>query len=155
MKATIRPARHDDAGDVRAISAAAFIPAYTPIIGAAPRPATEDYSPRIARGEVWLMEAEGESIAVLVLEPHEDHLLVYSIAVLPRHQNRGHARRLLAFAEAQARAAGRFELRLYTNDRMEKNLALYKSCGFLESGRRAHPTRSGATLVDLIKLLAP
>jgi ribosomal protein S18 acetylase RimI-like enzyme len=150
----IRRARPGEADAVRAISAAAFIPAYAPIIDTAPRPALEDYAPRVARGEVWLLETETVSIATLVLEPHEDHLLVYSIAVLPEHQGQGHGRRLLAFAEEQGRETGRAALRLYTNDRMERNLALYKRCGFTESGRRPHPTRAGITLVDLAKPLA-
>src|SRR6185369_870358 len=98
-------------------------------------------------------DTEAGPIATLVLEPHDDHLLVYSIAVRPEHQGQGHARRLLAFAEEQARSTGCAELRLYTNDRMERNLALYKSCGFTESGRRPHPTRAGMTLVDLCKPL--
>ena len=151
----IRLARPGEAEAVRAISAAAYIPVYAPIIGTAPKPALEDYGPRIARGEVWLLETEAKSVAVLVLEPQADHLLVYSIAVLPEHQGLGHARRLLVFAEEQARSAGRSELRLYTNDRMEKNLALYKSCGFTECGRRAHPTRAGVTLIDLAKPVDP
>jgi ribosomal protein S18 acetylase RimI-like enzyme len=150
----IRLARQDEAEEVRAICAAAYIPVYAPVIGTAPGPALEDYAPRIGRDEVWLIETAAGSIATLVLEPHEDHLLVYSIAVRPEHQGQGHARRLLAFAEEQARRAGRREIRLYTNDRMERNLALYKSCGFVESGRRAHPTRFGMTLVDLTKPLA-
>jgi ribosomal protein S18 acetylase RimI-like enzyme len=155
MTATIRLARPAEAEDVRAISAAAFIPAYRPIIGGTPSPALEDYAPRIAQGEVWLLETQAGPIAMLALEPHEDHLLVYSIAVLPEHQRQGHARRLLAFAEQQARQAGCRTLRLYTNDRMEGNLALYRSCGFVESGRRPHPTRLGMTLVDLAKPLDP
>jgi ribosomal protein S18 acetylase RimI-like enzyme len=154
MSFAIRPAREGEAEQVRAISAAAYIPAYAPIIGATPRPALEDYTPRVARGEVWLLDTEAGAIAALVLEPHDDHLLVYSIAVLPAHQGKGHARRLLAFAEQQARSAGHREIRLYTNERMEKNLALFRSCGFVESGRRPHPSRPGITLVDFAKPLS-
>jgi len=149
----IRRAKDGEAEAVRAIVAAAFIPAYLPIIGTAPRPALEDYAPRVARGEVWLLDTAAGSIAALVLEPHQDHLLVYSIAVLPEHQGQGHARRLLAFAEERARETRHAEIRLYTNHRMERNLALYKSCGFTESGRRPHPSRAGIILVDLTKLL--
>jgi ribosomal protein S18 acetylase RimI-like enzyme len=153
MNLAIRRAREAEAEAVRAICAAAYIPAYAPIIGTAPRPALEDYAPRIGRGEVWLIETAAGPIATLALEPQADHLLVYSIAVLPEHQGQGHARRLLAFAEEQARRSGHREVRLYTNDRMEKNLALYRRCGFVESGRRPHPSRPGITLVDLAKLL--
>ena len=38
---------------------------------------------------------------------------------------------------------------------MTGNLALYRSCGFIETGRRPHPVRAGATLVDLAKRLMP
>jgi len=151
----IRLARASEADLMRAISAAAFVPAYEPIIGAAPRPALEDYAPRIAQGGVWLLEIAAGVVGTLVLEPHADHILVYSIAVLPEHQRQGHARRLLGFAEERARDLGVAEIRLYTNDRMTQNLALYRSCGFLETGRRSHPTRAGVTLVDLAKRLAP
>ena len=96
MTGIIRLAQPSDAEQVRAISAAAFIPAYAPIIGTAPKPALEDYRPRIARGEVWLLETAAVPVATLVLERREDHVLVYSVAVLPEHQRRGHARRLLA-----------------------------------------------------------
>jgi ribosomal protein S18 acetylase RimI-like enzyme len=151
MKGTLRLAQPADAEQVQAISAAAYIPAYGPILGTAPGPAVEDYRPRIARGETWLLESASRPIATLILERHPDHILVYSIAVLPQHQRQGHARRLLAFAQEQARSAGRPEIRLYTNDRMTGNLALYRNCGFIEAGRRPHPTRAGITLVDFTK----
>ena len=153
MTAAIRLARPTEAELVQAVSRAAFVPAYEPIIGTAPRPALEDYAPRIARGEVWLLESAAGVVAVLVLESHADHLLVYSIAVLPDHQRQGLAHRLLAFAEQHARRTSQSEIRLYTNDRMTQNLALYRSCGFLETGRRPHPTRGGITLVDMAKRL--
>ena len=151
----IRLARASEADLVRAISAAAFVPAYEPIIGGAPRPALEDYAPHIAQGRVWLLEIAASIVAVLVLEQQPEHLLVYSIAVLPAHQRQGHARKLLGFAEERARDLGLAEIRLYTNDKMTRNLALYRGTGFLETGRRAHPTRAGVTLVDLAKKIAP
>jgi ribosomal protein S18 acetylase RimI-like enzyme len=153
MSVVIRLAQPVDAEHIREISAAAYIPAYQPVIGAVPKPAEEDYAPRIARGEIWLLETTHGPVATLVIERHSDHLLVYSIAVLPTHQRQGHARRLLAFAEEEAGRSGQSEIRLYTNDRMTGNLALYRGCGFREMGRRAHPTRAGITLVDLAKKL--
>ena len=42
---------------------------------------------------------------------------------------------LLDAAEAQARAAGVPELRLYTNEKMHENLAYYSRRGFVETGR--------------------
>lgn len=41
---TIRRARLDEAVLVRELSAEAYVPAYLPVIGTVPRPASEDYA---------------------------------------------------------------------------------------------------------------
>lgn len=140
-----------DAGLVQAISAAAYIPAYLPVIGAVPRPATEDYTGFILSGSVWLAELGEEACGVLVLEGGQDFLMVWSVAVDPRYQRRGLGRALLAHAERCAAARGAPELRLYTNKRMTRNIALYASCGFVETGERPHPSRPGEVLVHMAK----
>ncbi|WP_404403118.1 GNAT family N-acetyltransferase [Pelagibacterium halotolerans] len=150
----IRPALPAEADIVRQISADAYIPAYQATIGAIPKPVFEDYRPRIARGEVWLLETD-RPIGVLVLEDKAGHLLVYSIAVSPEHAGRGYATGLLEFAEHQAVDRGRPEIRLYTNSRMTGNLRLYAKCGFAEIGTRPHPNRPGEILVDMAKPVAP
>jgi len=147
----IRPALPSEADLVQRISAAAYIPAYAAVIGTAPKPAFEDYRARIARKEAWLLEDARLPVAILILERHPDHLLVYSVAVLPDHQGRGHARALLAFAETEAASTGVPELRLYTNRRMTANLELYRRCGFRDTGARPHPSRPGEVLVDMTK----
>lgn len=43
------------------------------------------------------------------------------------------------------------EVRLYTNAKMERNIALYKAYGFHETGRRPNPYRPGWTIVDMAK----
>ena len=53
-----------DADTVQRISADAYIPAYMTVLGTIPKPATEDYSPRIERGEVWILEIEGEPLTL-------------------------------------------------------------------------------------------
>src|SRR5262249_15346670 len=140
---TIRLATPADLDTVQRISADAYIPAYLAVIGAVPKPATEDYGPRIARHEVWLLEQDGAAQGLVVLEPKADHLLVYSVAVAPAAQRRGHGAALLAFADARAGLLGLSEVRLYTNVRMEANVRLYGNCGFTEVGRRPHPSRAG------------
>ena len=103
---------------------------------------------------MWILEADRQAIGLVVLEEGPNHLVVYSIAVLPAWQGRGHAKSLLRFAEQQAAARGLDELRLYTNTRMERNIALYRGCGFVEIGTRAHPSRAGEVLVDMAKRIA-
>src|SRR6266404_1516113 len=84
----VRRAGPSDVGVVQQISADAYIPAYKAVIGAIPKPAFEDYTPRIQRGEVWILEVDGEAVGVAVLEERSDHLLVYSIAVRPEEQRK-------------------------------------------------------------------
>ena len=149
----IRQANSTDLAAVQQISAEAYIAAYMAVIGVVPKPATEDYRPRIARGEVWLLEVEQNPVGLIVLEEGPDYLLVYSIAVRPAQQGRGHARSLLQFAAQQAVASGMRELRLYTNTRMARNIKIYRHCGFVETGTRPHPSRPGEELVDMVKLI--
>ena len=150
---TIRLAAPSDLATVQRISADAYVPAYLDVIGAVPKPAAEDYRPRIARGEVWLLEQDNLALGLVVLEPKADHLLVYSVAVAPAAQRRGHGGALLNFADERAALLGLREVRLYTNVRMEANVRLYGACGFKEIGRRPHPSRVGEFLVDMAKTL--
>jgi ribosomal protein S18 acetylase RimI-like enzyme len=149
----IRRALPDEAEAVRKLSAEAYLPVYLPLYGRPPMPAQEDYAPRIARGEVWVAEIDAELAAVLVLEQLPDHLLVYSIAVRPAFQGRCLAATLLDFADRHAREAGFTEVRLYTNEKMLRNQAIYQRAGYREIGRRPHPNLSGLMLVDMAKRL--
>jgi ribosomal protein S18 acetylase RimI-like enzyme len=149
----IRPALPDEADAIRALSAEAYLPVYLPLYGRPPMPAREDYAPRIARDEVWVAEIDARLAAVLVLEQLKDHLLLYSIAIRPAFQGRGLAAKLLAFADDQARKSGLSEIRLYTNEKMLRNQAIYARAGYREIGRRLHPNQSGLMLVDMAKTL--
>jgi ribosomal protein S18 acetylase RimI-like enzyme len=140
----IRLALPDEAEAVRALSAAAYLPVYLPLFGRPPVP---------ARGEVWVAEIDARPAAVLVLERQPDHLLVYSIAISPAHQRQGLAAKLLAFADRQAKEIGFSEIRLYTNEKMLRNQAIYARAGYREIGRRLHPNQSGLMLVDMAKTL--
>jgi ribosomal protein S18 acetylase RimI-like enzyme len=150
----IRCASPSDLAVVRQISAAAYISAYLPALGYVPKPAEEDYGPRIARKEVWLLECNGHAVGIAVLEERPDHLLIYSIAVNPTEQRQGYGRALLNFADQRAVAIGVSEIRLYTNTQMKRNITLYQSHGYVAVGTRPHPTRAGETLIDMARLVA-
>jgi hypothetical protein len=45
---------------VQRINVDAYVPAYMAVLGTIPKPATEDYGARIEKGEVWILEVEGE-----------------------------------------------------------------------------------------------
>jgi ribosomal protein S18 acetylase RimI-like enzyme len=131
---SIRPAERRDAAVVRDLVRAAYSK-YVERIGKEPAPMLEDYEALIRAGEVWVWDEGGEVLGVLVMRPAEDHLFVDNVAVAPGHQGRGLGRELLAFAEERARREGLPEVRLYTNEKMHENLAVYAKVGFEESGR--------------------
>lgn len=149
---TIQRAVAGDLQTVVSLTAAAYAP-YTALLGAPPIPVTEDYAPRIERGEVWLLESGGELAGVLTLERHEDHAMIFSVAVSPAFQGKGFGIKLLNHADQQTRLWGLPEMRLYTNAKMERNIALYLAYGYRETGRRPNPYRPGWVLVDMAKAM--
>jgi ribosomal protein S18 acetylase RimI-like enzyme len=105
-------------------------------MGKPPGPMLDDYDVLIADGAVSVLEPnDGVIAAILVLLPKPDHLLLDNIAVRTDCQGQGLGRKLIAFAEAEARRLGYAELRLYTHETMTENIALYTRLGFIETGR--------------------
>lgn len=147
---TMQLARAEDLATIVTLTEAAYAP-YTALLGAPPIPVTEDYAPRIERGEVWLLESGDDTAGLLVLERHPDHTMIFNVAVAPGFQGKGFGIALLNFADEQTRQWRLPEVRLYTNARMERNIALYKAYGFHETGRRPNPYRPGWTVVDMAK----
>ena len=146
----LRAASLDDLQAVEALTAEAYAP-YTRLLGRPPIPATEDYTPRIARGEVWLREVQDELVGLAVIERHPDHLMLFSMAVSPKFQGGGHGLAILRWVEATAREWRLPDVRLYTNARLERNIALYRAFGFQETGRRENPHRPEWVIVDMAK----
>ncbi|TPN07604.1 GNAT family N-acetyltransferase [Mesorhizobium sp. B2-1-3] len=146
----IRKALAPDVTAVMTLTTDAYAP-YTALLGAPPIPVTEDYAPRIERGEAWLLESGGDLAGLIVLERHEDHAMIFSVAVAPGFQGKGFGIALLKHADQQARLWGVPEVRLYTNAKMERNIALYLAYGYRETGRRPNPYRPGWVLVDMAK----
>ncbi|WP_040677155.1 GNAT family N-acetyltransferase [Rhizobium mesoamericanum] len=146
----LRAATLDDLRAIEALTAEAYAP-YTHLFGRPPIPVTEDYAPRINRGEVFLREVQGELAGLAVVEGHADHMMLFSIAVSPRFQGAGHGLAILKWAEDTAFEWRLPEIRLYTNARMERNIALYRRFGFRETGRRENPRRPGWVIVDMAK----
>jgi len=74
----------------------------------------------------------GQVHGFVVLIHHEKYLLLDNLAVDPGAQGLGYGRLLLAFTESQARQGA---IRLYTNEAMSENIALYTRKGFVETHR--------------------
>jgi GNAT superfamily N-acetyltransferase len=131
----IRCARPADRAAIERIVRAAY-GIYVERIGKPPGPMLDDYTALISDGRVSVLEeADRTMAAIIVLLPEPDHLLLDNIAVRPDRQGQGLGRRLIAFAEEQARRLGHSEVRLYTHEKMTENIALYTRLGFVETGR--------------------
>jgi ribosomal protein S18 acetylase RimI-like enzyme len=132
----IRPADASDADAVRVLARAAY-ERWIARFGREPSPMRDDYSRRIADGQVWVLDQAGETVGLIVLkdDPEAEALRIPNIAVAPAAQGRGHGRRLLDFAEQEAKRRGYREMRLFVNALMSENIAFYQHLGFVEIGR--------------------
>ncbi len=119
---------------MRALVRAAY-QRYVPRMGREPAPMLADYDEVVARGHSWVAEIDNQLVGVLVLEPADDHLLLYNIAVRPDRHGRGIGGRLLKLAEEQGRVLGLPEVRLYTHETMTANIAYYPRRGYRETHR--------------------
>jgi ribosomal protein S18 acetylase RimI-like enzyme len=126
----VRRARAEDAATLRAITREAYAKWVAPM-GREPAPMEDDFEARAANGHAWLL---GED-ALCILEEKPDGLVLENVAVRPSAQGQGLGRQLILFAEKEARSRGHAVLRLYTDARMEANIALYESLGFGETRR--------------------
>jgi len=130
----IRRAAEADSNSIRVLVRHAY-ERYVGRIGRRPSPMDADYGRLIDRGLVHVIGDPIEGVIVLV--PEADHLLVENVAVLPASQGHGLGRRLMRFAEQEARGLGYDEITLYTNERMIENLGLYAHLGYEETSRAA------------------
>ena len=143
----LRRAGPDDAGSIARLVHRAYSK-WIPLIGREPKPMKADYQRAVLDHEVWVLDGERGVIAVLELVPAHDHVLVENVAVEPAVQGRGIGRRLMAYAEAEARSLGVGEVRLFTNERFADDLRFYERLGYEEFDRRPY---MDSTLVFLAK----
>jgi GNAT superfamily N-acetyltransferase len=129
-----RPARPDEAPALRDLVRAAYAKCVSRL-GREPAPMLDDYAARIEAGQAWVLEEGGALVGALILADEPDALLLYNIAVAPAAQGAGVGRRLISFTEAEARRRGHALLRLYTNEKMVENVAMYPRLGFTETHR--------------------
>jgi len=129
----IRPAVAADVPAVKAVTDAAYH-RYIERIGVVPVPMEADHAANVAAGKVFV--TGDPVVGLVVLEEHDDHLFLDSIAVHPDAHGRGVGRRLLQFVDIRARALGLLEVRLYTNAMMWENQKIYPKYGYEVVERR-------------------
>lgn len=126
---SFRAAQPGDAAAIRALVRAAYAK-WVPVLGREPRPMQADYELAVREHDFDIALRDGAVIALIETMLRDDHLWIENIAVAPEAQGQGLGTLLLERAEARARAAGRNELRLLTNGKMDVNIALYRRVGY-------------------------
>ena len=130
----VRRAVAADAEACRDVVLAAYA-VHLPRMSVVPQPMTLDYADVIAEHETWVVDDDGEVVALLVLTPYDGHLALDNVAVSPTHQGSGLGRELLAYAEQRAREIGLPRIRLHTHVTMRENQRLYERLGYAETHR--------------------
>lgn len=126
---TLRTAAPADAAAIRDLTRAAYAK-WVPVIGREPKPMGADYEAAVREHRFDLLHVAGELAALIETVDEGNQLLIENVAVSPGHQGQGLGRRRLAHAEGLAVAQGYARIRLYTNQRFEENIALYRRLGY-------------------------
>lgn len=148
---TVRAARPEDAPALQALVDRAYSP-YLPLLQRRPAPMDDDYERRIEDGQAFLAVTAGAIAGVVVLVEEPGVLLIDNVAVDPAFQGTGLGRLLMCWSEEEAGRRGVQVLRLYTNERMVRNVALYERLGYRETHRME---QAGHRRVFMAKRLAP
>jgi GNAT superfamily N-acetyltransferase len=133
-EATIRLARPDEADAIRAVARDAYA-RWTPRLGRESSPMHWDYSEMIAQGRVRVLEIDRSIVGFIDLFDDTEVLGIANIAVVSAEQGKGYGKRLLSFADDEAKRRGYREVRLYVNALMTENIAVYEHVGFSEVER--------------------
>jgi len=145
----LRPAVQADAAAIGALVDAAYR-GYAALLGRTPLPMLTDFAAAIADHPVWVLADDPAIVGVIELVGRADHLWVDNVAIDPAWQGRGLGRRLLAFADDEARRLGLPAVGLLTNERYVANIAMYERYGYRETGREPY---LGTDLVHFRKTL--
>lgn len=109
---------------------------YIARMGKSPGPMLDDYSEVVRKHQAFVAELNGQVVGVLVLILQDDGILLDNFAVPPEYQGQGFGRKLVEFAESEARNQGFYHLDLYTHECMAENIKMYKRLGYVNTERR-------------------
>jgi GNAT superfamily N-acetyltransferase len=112
-----------------------------------------DYEIAVRQHRFDLLYANGALTGLIETLDQGERLLVVNVAVAPEAQGRGFGSQLMARAEDVAREAGCHRVWLYTNQRFEENVELYRRLGYAVD--LEEDLGGGTVRVDMSKALAP
>ncbi|MBA2381692.1 MAG: GNAT family N-acetyltransferase [Chloroflexi bacterium] len=145
----LRRARDGDVTAIGRLVDAAY-EGYRPLLGRTPTPMLTDFAAAVRDHDVWILDGDEGPAAVIELIVPDDHLWVHNVAVEPSRQGNGLGRRLLRFAEDEARRLELPAIGLLTNERYLENIAMYERYGYRETHREPY---RGTDLIHFRKVL--
>ena len=132
---TVRAACPGDVAGLAALVERAYA-AYLPLLDRRPAPMDDNYLARQAAGELFAARLGAVLVGALVLVDEPGGvLLLDNIAVDPAWQGAGVGRAMLRWVDEEAARRGCAAVRLYTHEKMVRNIALYERAGFAETHR--------------------
>lgn len=99
-------------------------------------------------------ERSGEMLGCVLVEEQEGDLYFGRLSVLPSARGKGLARQLIDAVEAEARRRGLSGVRLGVRVVLADNQRLFKSLGYRETSREAHPGFDHPTSINMRKALS-
>ena len=119
---------------MRAVAESAYLQ-YVGAIGREPAPMVADFARHLAEDTVFVAEVGGAVAGYAIVVVKDGEYWLENIAVAPAQSGRGVGSALVNHVEAWI--SGRADMyRLYTNVKMERNIAWYRRLGLEETGRR-------------------
>ncbi|SHI43521.1 GNAT family N-acetyltransferase [Pseudozobellia thermophila] len=120
-------------------------------------PSRQAFENDLERKELFVLEADSEIVGAIVISSLMDeeykavrwltqngaNSYIHRLCVHPDHQGRGHAGRMMAFAEQLARGKGLVSVRLDTFSRNKRNQRFYEKRGYKRLGDIFFPKQSG------------
>ena len=154
---TLRPIVPGDAEAAAALIRAAFASqsSATQPPSSALKETTESIAAWIEAGGGLGLSRGPDLVALLLWAERDGGLYCGRLAVRPDERGRGLARRLILEAEREARRRGLSRLDVRVRLELPDNVRLFRSSGFVETGREAHPGFAVPTIVLLEKRLDP
>jgi ribosomal protein S18 acetylase RimI-like enzyme len=119
-------------------------------------PSAQAFETDIDRDELFVLKVDNQIIGTLVcsifmdkeyesidwLTPNGENLYIHRLAVHPEHQMQGHARTLMEYAEAFAKAQHLTSVRLDTFSQNQRNQRFYEARGYSKLGAIYFPNQS-------------
>lgn len=128
----IRKAVIDDAKNLKCCMEIAYSKYLNRLNGKRLPPMEVDYEGEIASFPVWVAEYNIEIVGGLVLVFEDDYATIANVAVHPDFQRNGLGRRLMDFAELEAKRRGYLEILLATHVLLAENVSFYLHLGWSE-----------------------